>query len=117
MKCNKTYFATEEAALFYIEKLKKTSVRDRVPRRAYLCQNCLKWHLTSSDSKAEFYLKKIAKLKQELASRSISIQKLKANIVKLNSKLKAKGKDIKDLKIKLSALESRIKNQEKMYKK
>lgn len=45
--CKKTSFQTEEYALMFIEKLKKTSKRPVRPCRAYLCSKCLSWHLTS----------------------------------------------------------------------
>ena len=45
-KCNKVAFGTEKDALFYIDKLHKTSARELVPIRAYLCQHCTNWHLT-----------------------------------------------------------------------
>lgn len=44
--CKKVSFATEADADFYINKLKKTSSRKVVPTRAYLCEECLNWHLT-----------------------------------------------------------------------
>lgn len=50
-ECSKVYFADEKNALLYIEKLHKTSVRDKKPVRAYLCEKCLCWHLTSIESK------------------------------------------------------------------
>lgn len=50
-KCSKVYFEDEKNALFYIEKLKNTSERDIKPVRAYLCDKCLCWHLTSIESK------------------------------------------------------------------
>ena len=49
-KCTKVYFIDEENANFYIEKLNKTSVRKLKPIRAYLCDKCLSWHLTSIES-------------------------------------------------------------------
>ena len=51
MECSKVYFVDEKFALQYIDKLKKTSCRERKPVRAYLCEKCLCWHLTSIESK------------------------------------------------------------------
>jgi len=45
--CKKVSFANEFFANAYIEKLQKTSARKLKPIRAYLCENCLNWHLTS----------------------------------------------------------------------
>jgi len=45
--CKKVYFATEADADYYIKKLAKTSKRDTKPVRAYLCEKCNCWHLTS----------------------------------------------------------------------
>jgi predicted RNase H-like nuclease (RuvC/YqgF family) len=46
-RCKKVSFINEDFALQYIKKLKETSVRTKVPSRAYLCEVCLNWHLTS----------------------------------------------------------------------
>lgn len=51
-KCLKTKFATEKDANFYIDKLQKTSVREKKPIRAYHCW-CGSWHLSSKKSFAE----------------------------------------------------------------
>ena len=45
--CNKVSFATQEDADYYINKLQKTSTRDKVPINSYLCVKCNCWHLTS----------------------------------------------------------------------
>jgi len=47
--CTKTSFIDENFAMQYINILKKTSKRERKPVRAYLCEHCLTWHLTSTD--------------------------------------------------------------------
>jgi len=60
LKCTKTSFANEKFALEHIEKIKKTSVSEFQPNRAYLCSTCNTWHLTSRfDEK----LKRINELK------------------------------------------------------
>ena len=45
--CKKVSFATQEDADYYINKLQKTSTRDKVPINSYLCVKCNCWHLTS----------------------------------------------------------------------
>lgn len=63
MKCSKVRFANEKAALTHIEKIKRTSIREFHPNRAYLCHECGTWHLTSrTDEK----LKRIAELEQQV---------------------------------------------------
>lgn len=47
-RCKKVSFINEDFAIQYIKKLKETSKRTKVPSRAYLCEICLNWHLTSS---------------------------------------------------------------------
>lgn len=54
-ECKKVKFATEEFALFYVDKLQKTSIRDKKPIKAYLCQHCVSWHLSSKESYAVLY--------------------------------------------------------------
>lgn len=46
MDCKKVSFINEKYALDYIEILRKTSKRYVKPVRAYLCEECNKWHLT-----------------------------------------------------------------------
>src|ERR1700759_3208543 len=48
--CKKVSFATEKDAIYYIDKLKKTSIRSIIPTRSYLCTKCINWHLTSKGS-------------------------------------------------------------------
>ena len=48
--CKKVYFGTKEEADRHIEKINKTSVRDKKPVRSYLCHKCHCWHLTSWDA-------------------------------------------------------------------
>ena len=47
VKCKKSSFKDQESANKYILKLQATSKRDRIPQRAYLCEKCSTWHLTS----------------------------------------------------------------------
>lgn len=47
MKCEKVRFGTEKFAMEHIKILKKNSVRKKIPIRAYACQKCGGWHLTS----------------------------------------------------------------------
>jgi hypothetical protein len=56
--CKKVSFSDEKTALYYIDKLKRTSVRTIVPHRAYLCEKCFCWHLTSRLSAEERQAKK-----------------------------------------------------------
>jgi hypothetical protein len=48
--CNKVKFINEDYALQYLDKLKNTSKRKVIPQRVYLCEECLNWHLTSSNT-------------------------------------------------------------------
>jgi len=81
MECKKVKFVNEQSALMYIKKVKETSVRDKKPVRAYLCEKCLAWHLTSIESKENMQLvyaqREIANLKSKLAHRDAEIERLK----------------------------------------
>lgn len=66
--CHKVKFATEKDALFYINKLKQTSKREKIPTRAYLCGYCRTWHLTSKvdfNKEVEILNDKISLLEKE----------------------------------------------------
>jgi len=80
--CKKTYFIDEKNALFYIDKLKRTSCREKIPVSAYLCTKCMNWHLTSIalvDHKSNM---QIVYLKRE-------IDNLKAKILELQNENKS----------------------------
>lgn len=78
MYCSKTSFATEKDAEFYIEKLKKTSNRDKIPKRAYLCTECFHWHLTSIE---EDYLDGL-RIYMEFLEKRIKTKEKKLRILK-----------------------------------
>ena len=59
--CKKVKFIDEEFANQYIQKLNKTSKRRLKPVRAYLCEKCLTWHITSIESISP----KLPKIEQE----------------------------------------------------
>jgi len=59
--CKKVKFIDEEFANQYIQKLNKTSKRRLKPVRAYLCEKCLTWHITSIESISS----KLPKIEQE----------------------------------------------------
>jgi predicted RNase H-like nuclease (RuvC/YqgF family) len=89
MYCKKTSFANEKEALFYIEKLKKTSLRKKIPTRSYLCHICHNWHITSSEEwKEEKKLNTIIK-SQEKTIRELKreMNDLKRQIIALNKEL------------------------------
>lgn len=71
-ECKKVKFIDEAAAIYYVNKLKRTSTRTSIPTGQYLCPYCLSWHLTSRKSKEEE-----------------TIEKLKAELQKKNEKIKA----------------------------
>lgn len=70
MTCKKVSFTDEKFANDYLKKLHKTSSREIKPVRAYLCEHCLCWHLTSIRSEEQnevIYLRRqVANLKQTI---------------------------------------------------
>jgi hypothetical protein len=79
-ECSKTSFSDEGVANGYIEKLRKTSTRSRVPKRAYLCPVCLRWHLTSGDKENQWrrkYRDEIRRLGMEIKKRDDLIRELR----------------------------------------
>ena len=91
MDCPKTYFANEEQALFYIKKLKATSKRIKVPVRAYLCNKCFNWHLTSQTehqvSVLEERNKEVRIKNKRIGDLEIENKRLKKEVKSLNSDL------------------------------
>lgn len=96
MPCKKTYFSNEKIALEYAARLQATSKRKVVPHRAYLCEKCLTWHLTSlSESKEktlsyqiESLEKAIANKNKEIAKKDRRIEDLSDAVVRLNKQLR-----------------------------
>jgi uncharacterized protein (DUF305 family) len=84
-KCKKVYFVDEKNALMYINKLKKTSSRERKPVNAYLCQHCLNWHLTSIELKEVSQVKnlesQIKNLKEKIARQKTHIEGMQKKLM------------------------------------
>lgn len=98
--CKKVAFADEEKALYYIEKLKKTSKRFVVPHRTYLCEKCFAWHLSSRPSKEDERAKKENQENQqiiELQNLKKENQKLKERVIQLTKESENRKKKIDEL--------------------
>jgi len=78
MKCSKVYFADERFDQEYIDKLQRTSNRRLKPVRAYLCEKCLNWHLTSIEGREA----------KDKANNDRQINNLKPKIIHLESEVK-----------------------------
>jgi hypothetical protein len=52
-KCKKTKYCSKVAAELDIAKIKRISTQEKIPQRAYRCNKCGCWHLTSKP--ASFY--------------------------------------------------------------
>lgn len=102
MECTKVKFSDEAQALFYIDKLKKTSKRIKIPKRAYLCQYCLSYHLTHKDLIPEpipIGLKQqIEYLTEAIKKRNLRIDTLKQTVIDLKIKLNEQSNLIHHLK-------------------
>jgi hypothetical protein len=98
--CKKTSFANEGIALSYIKKLQATSKRERVPQRAYLCEKCMNWHLTSTidytrDKVIVGLNEKIAQLTGENQFYQAKIEKLIERLEQANEKIYYLSKELK----------------------
>lgn len=78
--CWKVKFLNEEQADSYIKKLNATSKRYKKLVRAYLCEKCLNWHLTSRSEKDDNTIHNLRqenkKLLNKITERDNRIQKL-----------------------------------------
>lgn len=80
MDCStkKVQYTSERFAMMDIARIKKISSRDKVPVRAYFCDICNLWHLTSSgDRKEEAKNKRILTLEGDIKKLKIEIEELK----------------------------------------
>ena len=89
-KCKKVYFANEKIAEYYIEKLHKTSTRKVKPVRAYLCEKCLNWHLTSIISEES---KQIIHKDRQIANLKAKVLHLENEVKRLTNKGKSETTD------------------------
>lgn len=109
--CKKVSFSDEQQAIYYIEKLRKTSKRPSIPQRAYLCEKCFNWHLTSKQEGKtyEFLLKENENLKKEIEEKKKLISECSIRIdavqKSVNSKLSESNKIINQLENKLKRKE------------
>jgi len=76
--CSKVYFSDERFAQEYINKLQRTSNRRIKPVRAYLCEKCLNWHLTSIEGNEA----------RDKANNDRQINNLKSKIIHLEAEVK-----------------------------
>lgn len=101
-ECSKVKFATEVAAQLHIAKLKRTSNRNKIPKRAYLCEHCNGWHLTSSDKNEdtwrEKYRNEIRRLGQIIKEKDARIGKQRDKLSELERKVQEQGKALKALR-------------------
>ena len=91
-QCKKASFSTEDAANYYINKLKRTSSRQIKPIRAYLCPLCFTWHLTSLKETTDFETsqkdRQINNLRRKCENYRYEVKKLNECIFKLKTNLK-----------------------------
>jgi hypothetical protein len=96
MPCKKTYFADEKTATEFVHRLQETSKRKVVPHRAYLCEKCFNWHITSLRLVKENNLmnqidsltKAIGKRNKEITEKETRIEELSDTVIRLNNKLR-----------------------------
>ena len=66
IKCKKVSYSSQVFALEDLIRIVKKSDRDTVPIRAYKCDFCGKWHLTSHKDKLEDKIQKYLGIIREL---------------------------------------------------
>jgi len=104
MGCKKTRFVDEVSAERYIVVLNRTEKKRRItPVRAYLCPDCLSWHLTSNKDREEEEIGKL-KWKVEELSKKVNLQNRTIN--ELNHKLKEYKDQNKELRKELGVWDS-----------
>lgn len=74
---SKVKFATEKDALFSLKKITKTSDRKVIPIRAYECNHCGNWHLTSKTDRFE---DQVAPFKAEIEALKLKISEQQQTI-------------------------------------
>lgn len=88
MVCRKVKFRNEKHTLEYIEKLQRTSIRQYVPVRAYLCDKCMNWHVTARATYGtEQFTEEIKRLNFIIRGLKIENESLKSKVKKLKDSI------------------------------
>ncbi len=94
-ECTKVQYTSEAFALADIIRIRKESNRSRIPMRAYYCDNCNFWHLTS---KADGSSEKIALLQQQLKESEKQIKELRQALTQCEQQSILSKSERKELK-------------------
>lgn len=87
MECRKVKFLREQDATGHIAKYNRTA-KQPGKRRAYFCDRCSNWHITSQEAHKDVWISELSKKNTDLK------RKLKEANIKINEL----HKTIKDLK-------------------
>lgn len=74
-QCMKVQYTSEKFALEDIERIRKKSNRSRIPMRAYYCDKCNFWHVTSKSDTNTERIAELNKLNDELKLKNEELQK------------------------------------------
>jgi len=105
--CTKTQYMSETFANIEIKRIRSNSNRDKVPKRAYKCDDCGFWHLTSLSTQ-----KQVRKPKEMMI-----IDNQKSEIDRLKEKNNKLFEQIQDLKTEISKRALIVKSQAKVINK
>lgn len=115
MECKKTQYASEQLALDDVKRIGDKSSRSTIPVRAYKCNHCDFWHLTSKENRVEKYIRELLceldslkkenttlrktsdsgeKLKIKIDSRVAELMKANETLYKENKKLRSDNGDL-----------------------
>jgi hypothetical protein len=103
--CVKTPYMSEQYANIEIKRIKAKSSRDTVPKRAYKCDDCGYWHLTSKNDykKPEKKPKELMVIEKQAAR----IEAQQAIIKELKTVISMRNSTIRTLKSKLEKVETK----------
>jgi hypothetical protein len=119
-KCKKSSFKDQESANKYILKLQATSKRDRIPQRAYLCEKCNTWHLTSKpDYNKVETISKIENIedKDGISNYELIVKELKLDLQWYNAEVESMNKQLNKMYKEIYELNDTIKTLTKNGKK
>ena len=98
--CTKSRYASEKMALIDIKRFAKESTRKEIPIRAYHCDKCNSWHLTSRPD-IDFLVNENKNLKEELEKRINEVRTLNKTIITFeNRKINSEKMEEQDNRIK-----------------
>ncbi len=117
MYCNKAKYSSEEYAMLDLAKIRRSSNRAVLPKRAYECTKCGKWHLTSMPDYKKLLdeiLELKTKIKELESKKEPKLTPEEKSAIRTDKRVQYLTDQVKNLKEKLKVLKVQRKTIEEL---